>query len=539
MIFTFNSHSADGVKLLDAITAGDMEAIHKIYVDRLKYEKSMFSDYMKFYISHRNNAKAERQYVRNKYSWGDDAIKINQVNVGDIEHSSLYRLNMNPPKLPTANVFTLLINKSELTLDLLDKLEDAIRYLLDQGLSVNIFVTAAFRHYAVTPAYIYSSKVLYKLQELDKLVSSSKHGGWVKISEVDETENIRYDDSLDRGRARDISEYETVEDHPQNLLGPDDIIDLNERINDLCSDIKSAGLSPFEAFETIYYYAVKRFGYVEDAISSKFFDMAQLNKINRGVCTAVSQFIQACTFRLGMPGLKCDLMYLQMQNRDKDIISHVACKVMLNDPKYGIKGNYTSDPTADLKVVDILKHDSSDEDIATILSNRSSDGDAESATSDDNVRGAYQLFDIYNVEPAVSMAFSLIPTKLLRYYKSNVEIFAQEEVTPWGKIHTRYDTIKELKQHDILDRLIEESSGATPISSDHIVECLTNIDGILKELDFDNDFIPQTLDDTIFWSKVITYNLLLNHRPRLWVDDIRNSKFDNMIELNRNGNRDE
>ena len=109
-------------------------------------------------------------------------------------------------------------------------------------------------------------------------------------------------------------------------------------INNLTIDGKK--LSPLEKYYVAYSY-VTQFPYQESNLGDHSRNLISVLTGDKIVCVGYAQIFKALCSKIG---IECDTQVVAI---DSNKINHMNCTVTLDDPKYGIKGVYYSDPCYD------------------------------------------------------------------------------------------------------------------------------------------------------------------------------------------------
>lgn len=134
----------------------------------------------------------------------------------------------------------------------------------------------------------------------------------------------------------------------------DTILKANLAIEEVCEFIKANDFSPMEALAYIHRYVstVARYhktetSYFPNSNKDQFFAGAFL-KTPEIVCMGYSSLMQEIIKTLNMPGLKCELVYVDMDLLNEGTTGrHARCFVKVKDDKYGIDQTMFDDPTWD------------------------------------------------------------------------------------------------------------------------------------------------------------------------------------------------
>ena len=134
----------------------------------------------------------------------------------------------------------------------------------------------------------------------------------------------------------------------------DTILKANLEIEKVCKFIKSSNFSPMEALayahryvSTVAKYNSTKTDYGYWHNSDQFFGGAFLD-LPEIVCMGYASLMKEIVDTLDMPGLKCDMLYVDLDFLKKEGTGrHARCFVTIKDEKYGVDQTVFDDPTWD------------------------------------------------------------------------------------------------------------------------------------------------------------------------------------------------
>ena len=132
------------------------------------------------------------------------------------------------------------------------------------------------------------------------------------------------------------------------------IIKANTEIDKVCKTIRDKNFSPFEALAYIHNYVSNIANYNMSHLTGQYWYSADqffagaYKDLPEIVCAGYSSLMKEIIDNLNMPGLKCEMISLGVQNTKKDYYArHSRCYISIKDTKYGLDQSVFDDPTWD------------------------------------------------------------------------------------------------------------------------------------------------------------------------------------------------
>jgi len=149
---------------------------------------------------------------------------------------------------------------------------------------------------------------------------------------------------------------------PEMAWDFEDVLNANNEIDSIAEYIKQSKFSPFEAAAFIHQYITSQFTYKENLLDlqSPRSIVGVLNSDDI-VCVGYSYLTKAIIDKVNMPGLECSTFTSKLSpttelltdKKDQEIFKelnlsidgtgHIQNLIKIDDPKYGVKGNYVND----------------------------------------------------------------------------------------------------------------------------------------------------------------------------------------------------
>ena len=137
----------------------------------------------------------------------------------------------------------------------------------------------------------------------------------------------------------------------------DTVIKANTEINQVCDFIKNNNFSPFEALAFIHNYVstVAYYSKTKTVDTGCFrndqFYLGAYMKLPEIVCMGFTALEKEIIDTLNMPGLKCEMLSVEVNEIPKDkYYGHARCYIEIKDDKYGINQSCFDDATWDNKI---------------------------------------------------------------------------------------------------------------------------------------------------------------------------------------------
>ena len=174
------------------------------------------------------------------------------------------------------------------------------------------------------------------------------------INEINDIAQIykRINDNIKKSNCNPVGLYftdsETQEDLSSSRLSFEDVININQKIDDVVDIIKEKRFTPYETMLYIHNWLTS-FEYKNKGSSSQMI-IGPLNGSDI-VCAGYVSLTKTIVDKLNMPGLECGFTSLKTILEDKSDYdkSHVICLIKIKDEKYNIDGIYHNDATWDCR----------------------------------------------------------------------------------------------------------------------------------------------------------------------------------------------
>lgn len=226
-----------------------------------------------------------------------------------------------------------------------DKIKAKVLELAKQGHRVNVVIDGC----AQTEWLMENQRIEYNFdtQKLLKLIDLQS-----ELQKVGMTEPIKFNEFFQTTKYSDLKTCWTLEQ----------VIDANNKIDNIVRRIQDLKLSPYETMIYIHKYLTQNFEYgfhtlkISDMLVGTHRKTERNRSIvaalqdNKTICAGYASMTKAIIDRLNIPGLKCDYQNASVWNKKKKCIGgHALTLVTIEDSKYNINGSYLNDATWDSK----------------------------------------------------------------------------------------------------------------------------------------------------------------------------------------------
>ena len=231
------------------------------------------------------------------------------------------------------NQYSIALDRNYITRDKIDIMKKFAKFVLEQkesdtrGLNIAIDEDISKRSSNSIVNYTYTEEETELLLELHSYLKSLGHSGLV------------------------VYEFTTINDVNDFSKGwnMDQIVDANNKIQELADIIKDKKFSPFEAMLFIHKCSTDFIYFEPNNVSVSNVEVGRvLPSILNGkyiVCTGYASFVKAVVDRAEIPGLQCDIVACKIINGGY----HCHNLIHIKDEKYSINGSYIEDACWDCK----------------------------------------------------------------------------------------------------------------------------------------------------------------------------------------------
>ena len=225
------------------------------------------------------------------------------------------------------NNFTIALNRNEITRENIDAIIKHIEKSKGKGVNVRVCIdNAKGKKNNETVDYVFTKEDMELLIELDTYLKDNGLPG-LSITEFKEIKDL--DDLKDSWTLKQV-------------------IDANNRIDDIAKYVTYHNLSPFEAMTYIHKWA-SGFVYNGGVSIQDGRVLPSTLTTDKIVCSGYASMVKAVVDKLNIPGLSCEIKgcYIVI---DGEAEGHCHNIVTINDPKYGINGTYMEDACWDCRL---------------------------------------------------------------------------------------------------------------------------------------------------------------------------------------------
>lgn len=225
------------------------------------------------------------------------------------------------------NNMTIALNRNAINRENIDAIIKHVKKAKEKGLPVRVFIdNATGRKNNEGADYVFTKEDMNLLIELDTFLKTNGYLG-VSITEFKEVGDL---------------------DDAKNCWTLNQVIDANNKIDDVAKYIKDHNLSPFEAMTYIHKWA-SSFVYNGGLGLQDGRVLPSTLNTDKIVCSGYASMVKAIVDKVDLPGLSCEIKgcYIIIDGKPN---GHCHNLVTIDDPKYGINGTYVEDACWDSRV---------------------------------------------------------------------------------------------------------------------------------------------------------------------------------------------